>query len=496
MTKSSHMKLSFLAVFLALFSIESVAYDINGDKWPGGETTIFVGIPGVSASGIPWSVAMHQAAQEWNASTSFNFNTDIAYKDPCIGYSTSGSNEKFPLGSGDNLNGADFSTTVCGSGFNDSTLAITLQFTESNSLGARDIVEADIVFNGNRNFDIYDGPINLQQFAGVDFRRVALHELGHVLGLGHDQHSPPRAIMAPNIGSFFSLQPDDIEGANFLYAGVNNCKVVPLRFGTFTQSLGEGDCRVQELMSGGTDTSFVDVYSLELTEAARITIEMKASSLDSVLLLADTKLKILEIDDDGGEGCDARIRQILEPGSYIILANTYVSATACGTNTGTYQFTLSYDTSAIRTLSGKESFQGGLSASVFKGGVTLNKGFSFTNRVTPTQQFDVSARIEIEPKHRNQPGFIVVAALLDDGSILVKNPAGDFVPYNPQLALIPIASSKVLGVTENIVVLANTVAQQMGLENIVVDFLVGYGVDSAPNELYFHAEPINLIVAP
>jgi hypothetical protein len=89
-----------------------------------------------------------------------------------------------------------------------------------------------------------------------------------------------------------------------------------------------------------------------------------------------------------------------------------------------------------------------------------------------------------------------VAGLLEDGSILVKNRAGDFVNYDPSVALVPVAYDRVLRATEQIDVLSGVTPAQLGVQSVVVDFLVGYGVNDDPEELFFHREPINLIVSP
>ena len=50
---------------------------------------------------------------------------------------------------------------------------------------------------------------------------LLLHELGHVIGLGHPDEAgqEKKAIMNSNLGNLRKLQPDDIEGAMALYGG-------------------------------------------------------------------------------------------------------------------------------------------------------------------------------------------------------------------------------------------------------------------------------------
>ena len=83
---------------------------------------------------------------------------------------------------------------------------------------SRDLFEkTDTVFNSAYIWDSYRGAFN----PGIlDFRRVAIHEFGHTLGLDHpDQHGQNvAAIMNSHIGDFDTVQADDIAGAEALYA--------------------------------------------------------------------------------------------------------------------------------------------------------------------------------------------------------------------------------------------------------------------------------------
>ncbi len=484
-----------LAALLGVLSVTAYSFSVSGSKWPGGSTHLHVGISGLSASGKSWSDALRRAAQEWTDKTPFDFTLINAYRDPCQGYRASASATGFPSGTGDDFNGADFSSTVCGNEYGTSVLAVTLVYTESNQLGAFDITEADIVFNSNSRFDIYDGVFDTSR--GTDFGRVALHELGHVIGMGHEQSAS--SIMRANIGNLFTLQPDDIAGATTLYQGFTRCPVSRLDFGRVTGSLATGDCTVQQLIGGGSDTSLTDVYQLDLAQSTKVTFNMNSSTLDSVLVLMNNKSEVIEIDDDGGTACNSQIVRTLAAGTYAVLANTVTSTTGestCGKVNGPYQLTARYESADLIGLNRSTSLQGGSSTASFAGGVTTNGGASYSNRVTPTQRFDVRGRISIDPAHRGLPGFLVTAAILENNQVYVRTPVGEFVPLGSQTSPVPVTTSKILNATESVTILGQAVASQFGMNDASVRFLIGYGLNSHPNELYFHDEPINLLITP
>ncbi|HDZ08726.1 matrixin family metalloprotease [Pseudohongiella sp.] len=476
----------------ALLSSAAQAFDIsaNANKWPGAQTTIYTGVPGTSRSGTPWAVALQRAAGEWTDSTRFNFEASPSYRDPCAG---SG-----PGGRPDFLNGIDFRANVCGDSFNSSTLAVTVFFTEFNILGTADIVEADIIFNDNLNFDVYDGPQRSGSNATreYDFQRIALHELGHVIGLGHDDSQA--AIMSSTIGNLFRLQTDDISGADTLYAGIENCDYRAIRFGWVYGRLDAGDCRIQQLLSGGSDDSFVDVYTLDLTQDLFVTFDMVTDGqLDSVLFVGNANLGALRVDEDSAGNCNPRLTATLPAGRHTILVNTYSNNIdpPCGvTNTGNYRMSVVAQSGELLTLSGQQSFQGGRADAVFYGGVTTNGGQNYTNRVSSLEPFDVRGRIEIDPKHQGQPGFLAVALITPQGEILVKNTRGELVGYQPEVQLVPVSERKVLGAVEDLEVLTQFRAAEIGISEIDVDFYIGYGVDSNPGELYFNGQAINVLV--
>lgn len=480
------------AVLLSGASITAFTFNTSGIKWPGASTELFIGMTGTSASGTPWRDALVRAAQEWTDKTPFTFSLNQSYLDPCIGYSANSTPDSFPEGNGDGLNGIDFYSTVCGNSYGDNVLAVTLVYTESNLLGSFDITEADMVFNTSTRFDIYDGP--LSQSRGIDFGRVALHEMGHVIGMSHEQTSA--SIMRSTIGNLFTLQPDDIEGATILYTGYSNCPVTPLDFGRKSESLSVGDCNVKQLMGGGNDDSLVDAYEFQLEQATTISIDMHSSTLDSVLVLMDAKSKVLKIDSDSGaSGCDARISQTLPAGTYAVLANTIAGGSNCGDTTGPYELTLSYSSTGLLERGRETSLQGSTSSAKFAGGVRVSNKTFYSNLVKASETFSANGRITIDPRHQGQSGFIVVAGILDTGEILLRNSIGQFITYDGQ-GEVTKARTKVLAAVENVDILLNTRAINLGINEIEVDFLIGYGLDSNPNELYFHSAPINLLVSP
>ncbi len=483
---------ALLIAALGLSCATAYAYNVSGTKWPGAATHLYIGMPGTAASGVTWSEALHRSALDWTANTPFTFNTISSYKDPCAGYSANSQSTGFPDGQGDGLNGADFTTTVCGNDYGTNVLAVTLVYTESNLLGAFDITEADVVFNVNSRFDIYDGTIS--QSRGTDFERVALHELGHVIGMSHEQSEP--SIMRATIGNSFTLQDDDIAGATALYTGFRNCPYTDLSFGRRTGSLSTSDCTVQELMGGGDDPSLVDVYQFTLAQPTTVNIDMTSPTLDSVLVLMTGKSEVIEIDDNSAGACNSRINRTLPAGDYALLANTFAGESDCGDTFGPYEITMSYASNALLGLPGAASLQGGSSGASFSGAVTTNNGQSYSNLVRSTQSVDVAGRITVDPVHQGQAGFIVVAALLADGEILLRDTKGQLISYDPQSANIPKFKTKTLAAVESVDVLTDTVPVQLGISSIVVDFLIGYGVDSNPHELYFHSAPINLTVSP
>jgi hypothetical protein len=125
-----------------------------------------------------------------------------------------------PAMEGDGINSMQFSSTVYGDDFGKGVLAVTL----IDAMGSAN-TETDILFNTDFLFNSYRGFYAI--FGGItyfDLHRIALHELGHSLGLDHpDEHKQTVvAIMNSQISDFYTLQQDDIDGAVALYGAPPN----------------------------------------------------------------------------------------------------------------------------------------------------------------------------------------------------------------------------------------------------------------------------------
>ena len=192
--------LFLIVIFVILFSTPAGTYVTEGDKWPEARTVFHVDIPG--ADGL-WDDAFEAAMFRWNDATNFKFRiVRDSFGDPCSDPNVS-----------DARNGVTFSDSICGLAWSDQIIAISITWVINNT---NEIVQTGVVFNSDEEWGVYSGPWERDPFFGInDFRRIAVHELGHCLGLGHEDSV--EAIMQSFAGDIEFPTADDIAGVNFLY---------------------------------------------------------------------------------------------------------------------------------------------------------------------------------------------------------------------------------------------------------------------------------------
>ena len=159
--------LSLLASFLitpllseAHEKIECLGIDQNWDS-----NTVRMRASGVSFAPGAWRDALTEAVQQWNRNPSkFRFN--LTYNEPGVG-------------TGNFQNEVWFSDDP-------DTFPAVAYYWYTCIFGT--MVEADVVFNVNEDYTTTHNKTSLWQYGGParPFQNTAIHELGHVLGLAHE----------------------------------------------------------------------------------------------------------------------------------------------------------------------------------------------------------------------------------------------------------------------------------------------------------------------
>ncbi len=193
-----------LAALLAASPAE--AYVLEGPRWADDTKVVMylqLGTPAATLSdgSTSWDQIALTALSIWNPflGSGVQFTTGTT---------------AIPNVSGDGKNSVFFDSTVFGQEFGGDTLAITqYYYSTSGPSNAETFTEADVVFNSAVPFDSYRGTLRGDT---PDFRRVALHEFGHALGLNHVPQNAT-AIMTPVTTDIDTIQPDDIAGVQSLY---------------------------------------------------------------------------------------------------------------------------------------------------------------------------------------------------------------------------------------------------------------------------------------
>jgi len=175
-------------------------------SWPAGSITMHIMVDNTTAlsDGTTRATSIQAAMLAWNAQIgSVQFS-------PLIAAAGSGTDKN-------NANELFFSAAPYDYGWDNNTLAITTIWYSGTQMK-----ENDMIFNTAYTWDSYRGAQHANNV--IDIHRIALHELGHVLGLDHpDDHGQSvTAIMNSTVSDIDSLQADDIAGAQSLYGLPNS----------------------------------------------------------------------------------------------------------------------------------------------------------------------------------------------------------------------------------------------------------------------------------
>jgi Matrixin len=164
MARAFATNLGLVLLFCGISAWGTCVYETSA--WPTPSTTMSV----ASSIGADFTSAFQQAAQTWDSDTAFAFTVFADAKaDPC-----SNPNDSPPE------NSVNFGASDCGIAWGTGTLAVTtIWYIPTTGT----TVQAGTQFNANVPWGVYSGP---WQANLADFRRTAVHELGHVIGLDHD----------------------------------------------------------------------------------------------------------------------------------------------------------------------------------------------------------------------------------------------------------------------------------------------------------------------
>lgn len=190
-------KFWYLLALVALLAGGVRAANLNGISWTDRSLHISTGdLVTTGAAFTDWEEGFNAAVARWNlTSAPFTITTDS---------NTQGLSCDF-----NDPSTAFFSADACGNTWQTGVVGFSLTWSSTHNGAAS---KTAVVFNSAKTWGLYNGPPSSGQ---TEFTRVAVHELGHSMGLAHS--TTPNAIMQPISGATIEPQNDDIAGINRLY---------------------------------------------------------------------------------------------------------------------------------------------------------------------------------------------------------------------------------------------------------------------------------------
>jgi hypothetical protein len=229
----------FSIMFLPATGVAFVRETVSGGGppafWPDSQTLLNLQLGCPTNGPLPfwgpcWDDAAKDAALRWQpSSTRFRFliQSPPTPASPC---------------STDGLQSLAFSSTLCGGLSFGGAIAVTI-FLLNSATG--ELIESDSLFDANRSWTTYAGPLRTDTSGNViyDFHRVAIHELGHMVGLAHpdDFGQSVQAIMNRRVSNVDTTQADDLAGVSAIYPSSSSAPRGTLenpKPGSFTSGIG------------------------------------------------------------------------------------------------------------------------------------------------------------------------------------------------------------------------------------------------------------------
>jgi hypothetical protein len=245
-----------LAAVMIPATLGAFAFLPGTPRWPTGSITMHLqlGAGDSLLDGSPnWGAAAEAALAEWNG-----FLVDRQFR--VVRDST------VPIRDGDQVNSVFFSDRAHDRDFGDSTVAVATSWVRG---GGSIRVESDVIFNNAFDWNSYRGPLTRTADGDTlyDIRRVAVHEFGHVLGLGHPDEAGQSvpAVMNSRVSNTDRLQNDDIDGIRALYAPASpppGGSPVVINFPPRDPSMAFRtalEARYRDVLRRGETSSFVDI---------------------------------------------------------------------------------------------------------------------------------------------------------------------------------------------------------------------------------------------
>jgi hypothetical protein len=198
--------LIFLFILEAGGAIGRAASNYDGYSWESGPVPLLLDTSGVEAlqpgQGAALQAAIARAAGEWNAALGLPLLSiavspvAIAADARCLG---------------DGISGIYFSRQISASqGF-----GAQFGYAEASHSRLGRFLEADLIFNPVHVWQVYDGPLHYDANGSrvAEMHRVALHEMGHLLGLTHPADDAELTIMRSKMSDVDALTSLDLADA-------------------------------------------------------------------------------------------------------------------------------------------------------------------------------------------------------------------------------------------------------------------------------------------